>query len=313
MDRAEDAVIVRSPIEAANFLFRAPKDFAEQAPEEPFLVDLKSGAARIRLRITSLGPSDPADPDRLAAAREADYRLGQGSKPEVEGQGARRLVRARGGAGARTVLLVVDGARLYELFLDGDEASAAALEEVARGFTILDPKGGPAAKAPTAEELKERVLEHDFYRLEVLKPAGFSAAEGDPNKDAGIWMEMRRIDEDRSQCDIRIRTWLKKALEGGQSVEDFGRKAIARFEKDHIDTRVPKAPPRTGWPGAHVAYKLKLAGRTRKGITVQEDCRIVDHENGRIYEFQVTMYGGASRSFQKEIAAFWKKLRITGK
>jgi hypothetical protein len=307
-------LLVRSPIEAWNFLFRTPAAFLEQKPEEPFLVDLKAEKARIRLRIASLGHADPMDPDRLAAAREADYRIEGAAGAAVSGQGARRQVRSHAGERVRTVLLVLDGPRLYELFLDADdEETAASLEEVARGFTILDPKGVPEGKGPPpGKELEERVLEDDYRRLEVFKPRGFSANEGNPNEDPGIWMEMRRIDEDRSQCDIRIRSHLKKTLQG-QTVEDLARKAIGRFEKAHIDVRAPRTPPRSGWPGASAAYRLKLAGRTKNGVTVQEDCRLVDHENGRIYEFQVTMYGGAARSFEKEIAAFWKRLKITSK
>ena len=202
---------------------------------------------------------------------------------------------------------------VFGAVIAGAVSPALALASNDGNAPVVLAQAAPDAKAPAEGEQKERVLTEPFYRLEVLKPLGFSAAEGDPNKDPGIWMEMRRVDEERSQCDIRIRTWLKKTLEAGESVDDFTRKAVERFEKNHIDTRVPKAPPRAPWPGAHAAYKLKLAGRTKNGITVQEDCRIVDHENGRIYEFQVTMYGGASRSFQKEIAAFWKKLEITSK
>ncbi|MHC4225270.1 MAG: hypothetical protein ACYSUN_14875, partial [Planctomycetota bacterium] len=148
VERSEDAVIVRSPSDQANFLFRAPASFKERKAQAPFLLDLEAeGAsgerARIRLRITTVGEADSLkNPEELAGARAAEYREGFGGKLEFSGKGARRLARCSGVGGARAVLLVRDGDRLYELFLEESPAGssfAPALDELATGFTILAP------------------------------------------------------------------------------------------------------------------------------------------------------------------------------
>ena len=39
--------------------------------------------------------------------------------------------------------------------------------------------------------------------------------------------------------------------------------------------------------------------------------RNLEHQNDRVYEIQLTAYGGAAREWRKDLAMFWRKLKIT--
>ena len=65
--------------------------------------------------------------------------------------------------------------------------------------------------------------------------------------------------------------------------------------------------------GAKNAWKFKMVARTKAAGVIEEEWRVLEHENGRVYEIQLTTYGGAAREFRKDIRAFWKKLKISSK
>ena len=44
-----------------------------------------------------------------------------------------------------------------------------------------------------------------------------------------------------------------------------------------------------------------------------EERVFLEHENGRIYEIQVTTYAGALRAFKKQLKAFWKSIKIANR
>jgi len=46
---------------------------------------------------------------------------------------------------------------------------------------------------------------------------------------------------------------------------------------------------------------------------IEEEWWILDHANGRVYEFHVECFGGASRAFKKDIEAFWRGIKIQEK
>ncbi|MHC4957933.1 MAG: hypothetical protein ACYTGN_06115 [Planctomycetota bacterium] len=312
-DRSSEAVIVRSGADHSNFLFRAPAAFRRAEAKAPYLVHLtatRDGAeAHIRLRVAEVAGADRRKaPATLAQAREKEYRGTRKGKLEVKPDG----VRAVATLADRTVVLVRDGTKLYELFCDGGPAFKADLAEIADGFTILVPKGAPVVVFRTPEDLKAKTLEHDYYRLKLTKPAGFAQEDVDPDSDNGIWLWLRAEDEERNVCNIRIRVFLAKASKknAAQRAED----AIRRFDNKYPPARVPKKPKRTRFGGAKEAFKMTMAGRLPKsGIVVQEEVRVVEHTNGRLYEFQLTTYAGAQRAFKKQISEFWKKLKILGK
>lgn len=316
----DDAVIVRSPIAQGNFLFRAPPFFKEQEAEEPFAVHLSAtqdkATAHIRLRLGQVTAGQARRGiDALVAEKEPGYTArGAYGKLEVSGDGARRMATATGKAGRRIVLVVVDGPRLYELFLDvspADAALAKALDGIADGFTILDPKGAPIAGAATGG-LEAGTIEHDYYRLRVFKPAGFAQQEVDPDRDAGIYLHLRKEDRYRNRCDIRIRVHLARAMKETPALK--AQKAIERFVAKYQSAKAPKKPRRTSFGGAKNAWKFKLVGReTKSSSVVEEEWRVIEHENGRVYEIQLTTYGGAAREFKADIRAFWKKLKISSK
>lgn len=320
IERQDDAVIVRSPIAQGNFLFRAPPFFEEQEAEEPFAVHLRAekdkATAHIRLRLGQVTAGQARRGiDALVEEQRSGYTAGGGyGKVEVSGEGARRVATTAGKAGRRTVLVVVDGPRLYELFLDvspADAALAGTLREVADGFTILDPKGAPIAGAATGD-LEAGTIEHAYYRLKVFKPAGFAQQEVDPDRDKGIYLHLRKEDQYRNRCDIRIRVHLARAMK--QTPASKAQKAIERFVTKYQSAKAPKRPRRTGFAGAKNAWKFKMVGReTKSSSVVEEDWRVIEHENGRVYEIQLTTYGGAAREFRKDIRAFWKKLKISSK
>ena len=133
----------------------------------------------------------------------------------------------------------------------------------------------------------------------------------DPESDLGIWTHLRREDEVRNTCSIRIRVFLTRTAQ--ESTEDRARRRLEEFEAQYTNARVPRRPKRTRFPGAKEAYALDLAGKLPKGgMVVQEEWKVFEHDNGRTYEVQVTTYAGAQREFKKEIRAFWKSIRIRG-
>ena len=170
----------------------------------------------------------------------------------------------------------------------------------------------PAEVRLTPEELKAATIEHDYYRLSVLKPEGFFRDEVDPDKEEGIYLALRREDEHRNLCEIRIRVHLGRTL--AKTAEDLAREAISKFEGRYEEARVPKRPPRARWRGATHAFRAAMVGTlTRTGLVLHQDYLVLDHENTRVYEIEMTMYAGAKREFRKEIAAFWRSLKILPK
>ena len=313
---ADGALVVRSPMSQGNFLFRAPAAFREATPPEGFAACLEArdgeATARIRLR---LGKAAGASVDAFVKAREGEYRAGVADKPDVPPQHAPALVRCAGAGAARTVLVVLDGPRSYELFLDAappGSGLAGKLDAVATGFTILDPKGPPPAVVPTGETAEETVIEHDYYRLKVVKPAGFEQRPVDPDADKGIFLHLHREDDEKNVCDIRIRVHLSKTV--AADAQEIAAKAIEAFASKYPPAKVPKRPSRTGWPGADAAFKCKMAGKVSgTGAVVEEEWRVIDHSNDRLYEVQVTLFARASRAFKKDLQTFWRGLKIAGK
>jgi len=325
----DDALVVRSPISRANFLFRVAGGFEQTGAPEGYAVELtaprKNGAggadwARIRLRVATVG----APPAPRTAGQWARAEAGAGlddpkaakKDAEFSGRGARVRARLSGTEGSRKLERVLvalrDGSRIYLLFLDrrGDRYEAE-LEKVASGFTILDPKGVPAGEEapPDAEALQPRTIEEDFYRLSVFKPEGFVRRTVVPAEDPGIVLHLRRYDDNRNLCDIRIRVWLKKTVK--QSLEERARARIETFAGKYKDSKVPRRPRRTRWRGAEQALKAKLVGKQpRSGIVVTEEWRFIEHENDRVYEIQMTLAGDAERAWRKEIRKFWRRLRM---
>jgi len=319
VEREADAIIVKSPIASGNFLFRAPPAFKRVAESpEGWLVALEAqkGAARARilLAIESLAAAERRKPlSDLASSRG---RLVEGLEkpgaPVREGRGERIRVRVQGRGAARTVLLVRDGSRLYLLRMEErppDKGFGAALAKVAEGFTILDPKGSAIPSAPSAAAAKPEVIEHAYYHLKVYKPAGFSRIDVDPDKDPGLFLHLRREDPERNLCELYVRVFLAKTLH--KPLEQLARARMRQFAKQYVHARVPRAPRHTRWPGAREAFKLRLVGKLAKnGMVVTEEWRFVDHENGRVYEIEMVLYGAAERVWKKALKAFWKKFKI---
>lgn len=317
MESDPEGVIVRSPVAAANFLFRAPRGFKRVGPEEGFAVALaaeEEGAkGSIRLRLGDLTATEArAGLDAFVKGHEEEYLQGLGGSLGITGGRGRRTAAIEGKEALRIVLVVFDGARRYELFLEGapgDSALAAGLGAVAEGFTILDPKGAPEG-GPVLGDTKAGTIEHDYYRLKLVKPAGFLQQEVDPDKDPGIFLHLKREDDAKNRSDIRVRVFLAKALKEG--VEAKAQKRIDSFRSAHESTKGPERAPRGRMAGSNAAFRFKQVGRLPHGQVVEEEWLILDHQNGRVYEFEVVCYATASRAFKKEIDAFWKGIKIAG-
>ena len=322
VERGEDAVIVKSPISQGNFLLRVPLGYSRYEREDSgWLLEMAAradgGHGVLRLRISELAGADlRKDLDTLIAQRDDRFAVKPDKKDWIDrtGEGGRRLLRYPGKDYARAVLAVRDGSRLYELWHEATPKSGSldkGFAALAEGFTILDPKGAPAIQPKDAAALKAAPLEHDYYKIKILKPAGFLVEEVDPESDLGIWTHIRREDEVRNVCNIRIRVFLTRTLK--ESLEDRAQEKITQFDGQHESARVPKRPKRTRVPGSKEAYHLKLVGKMPKGgLVVQEEWKIFQHDNGRTYEIQLTTYAGAQREFSKDIRAFWKSIKIRG-
>jgi hypothetical protein len=310
VEAQEDGVIVRSPVAAANFLFRAPKGFRKAGPVEGFAAALEAleGPAKgaIRLRIADLTPTEARNGlDAFVKNRDEEYRTGLGGALGVTGGRGRRIAVIEGKEALRIVLVVFDGTKRYELFLEaapGDSALAAQLAPVAEGFTILDPKGAPDGGGSLAGSAKAAPVTHEYYRLTVLKPEGFLQQEVDPERDQGIYLHLRREDDQKNRCDIRVRVFLAKTAK--EQADARAQRRIDEFRNRHESPKGPERPPRT--------LRWKQLGK-QAGAVIEEEWWILDHPNGRVYEFHVECFGGASRAFKKDIEAFWRGIKIQAK
>ncbi|MFQ5843895.1 MAG: hypothetical protein ACE5JG_02800 [Planctomycetota bacterium] len=328
LDRDGEDLVVRSPASKWNFLFRLPAAFRPpEKPAEHCLVHLEaareqgeaSHRARVFLRLRKLTAEDARKGvDALARRKAAERPRGllDVSERRVSGTGLRRRITCEGSyLGDRiavTWLLVQDGSRLYELHLDQRPPGSvfdAALKKAAEGFTLLEPRqSAPREDAPLEEAQEARTVTHDYWRVTVLKPAGFVQESIDGQNDPGILFIFRRRDEHQNLCTIRVRARLRKVMK--KSVSEKADLALERFRNRFVDVlRAPRKPPKTRWPGAKEAYRLQLVAR-ENGLPFREDHRFVDHQNGRVYEFQVTTWAGADREFKKELRAFWKSVKI---
>ena len=126
----------------------------------------------------------------------------------------------------------------------------------------------------------------------------------DPERDKGIYLHLRREDDQKNRCDIRVRVFLAKAVKQGP--EELAQMRIDEFRGRHESPKGPERPKRSA-PGA---FRWKQAGRAQGGVVVEEERWVLEHENGRMYEFEVLCYGAASRAFQKDIAAFWRSVKF---
>ena len=301
-----------------NFLFRLPGEFAEASPADGEVVRMTAGGdqngARMALRILQI--------DRVRAARGAQVlgsaqALGQGldqaGAPSWEGDRERSLATIEGRVGdvtaLRFVLCVPDGDRLYLLTLDTwprDNARVEALRDTAIGFTLLDTKGiPPAPDAPPAT--KAELIEHAYYRLSVVQPAGFTRRKVDPSSDKGIFLHLRARDEEKNVCEIRVRVFLAKTIK--QDTDARAQARLDSFAAKYKDSKLPRKPKRFRVRGAEEAFRLDLAGRG-KGYVITEDWRVIRHTNGRLYEVQLSCYGAAAKVWRTQIRDFWKKLKI---
>jgi len=312
VDRREDGVIVRSAIDQGNFLFRLSPAWKQIAAEEPWLVALEAGEdgarATLRLRIVDLPAGDLAkDFPALAAAYAPDL-----AKAPMTGEGGRRVLARAEGDTAQAALLLRDGPRLYLLRQDSgpaDNPFRAGFPALAEGFTILDPKGPPPSTAVDPAQLAAEKLQHDYYRISLLKPEGFQLLPVDPDADEGIWIWLRRTDEMKNLCEIKVRVHLARTV--SKSLEELAQAKIDAFTNRFEDTRVPRHPKRTAWPAASEAFSIEMSGKTpQSDIVVQQEWRLIRHGNDRIYEIEVTTYAGAKREFAKELRAFWRSIRI---
>jgi len=296
-------------MDEGNFLMRLPPGFAEGKAEAPWLVRLAKDGATVRLRIDPV----PADQLGLGAGELAAPRAA-GLTLEGEG-GARRLGTGKGEGGAdRIALYVRDGKRFYEVVADvpADNADLKkALRAALENFTLLNPQGAPEPAPEDPDALKEKKLEHDFYKISVVKPRGFGERPPDVEGDRGIWTHLRRTDKDHNLCEIRIRSHL--SLEFKKSVEELAAERLKQFGERYQDTRLPKRPK--GWKvrGGKEGLQLQMSGRAPKtGVIVRADYRYVAHENGRTYEFEILMWNNASREYAKELKQFWRSLKLSG-
>jgi len=288
-------------------------------PGEGFAAELAAedgpAKATIRLRFGDLSAGEARSGlDAFVKNREDEYRQGLGGALGVTGGRGRRIAMIEGKESVRIVLVVFDGTRRYELFLEGapgDSALAAQLTAVAEGFTILDAKGAPDGGGPSfAGDAKARQITHEYYRVKLLKPEGFLQQEVDPDRDQGIFLHLRREDDQKNRCDIRVRVFLAKVLK--EQPDAKAQRRIDEFRSGHETPKGPERPKRAAGPGAVAAYRWKQVGRLAQGSVVEEEWWILDHQNGRVYEFEVECFAGASRAFAKDIAAFWRGIRIEG-
>ncbi|MHC4952761.1 MAG: hypothetical protein ACYTGZ_02640 [Planctomycetota bacterium] len=308
VDAGDDAVVVRSPMKEGNFLMRLPAGFAESKAEAPWQKSLEKDGIVVRLRIEKLA-GDKLSLPVLDLATPRAKKLGDLT---LDGAGgARRIGKGKN----RIALFVRDGKRFYEVVVDLPENNAEAeklLRAALDGFTLLDPKGAPEAAADP-EAQKPKTLEHDYYKIAVLKPQGFTERPPDVEGDKGIWKHLRRIDEKGNSSEIRVRVHLASA-KNPKKADALVRAAMKRFETKFNDVRIPKRPKLWRVRSSKEAWQVQMAGRVPKsGVIVHADYRTVLHENGRLYEFDMFLFGNAKRAFAKDVKAFWKSIRLKGK
>lgn len=304
----DDAVVVRSPMKEGNFLMRLPPGFQEATAEDPWLAILKKGDARVSIRIDMLG----SDQESIGVTTLAKARAG---KMSLKGEGGgRRIGEETTGGVVRVALFIRDGKRFYEIdarIPKKNEDLLKALRESLENFTLLDPKGAPELESTDPDAAKAKKLTHRFYKIEVLKPAGFSERPPNPDEDKGIWKHIRRNDVEGSACEIWIRSHL--SLKFKSSAEALCIARLKRFNNRYKDVRAPKKIKTWRTKGGKKGYQVQMAGRSPKtGIIVRADYRYVEHGNGRTYEFEMILWGDAPRIWKKGLKAFWRSLKISG-
>ncbi len=312
--------VVSSPMADGNFLFRVPGDFRRAKAPAGEAVHLTTGdetaGARISLRIHRVGADKAAKGAPAAARGEKLLAMGAAGagEPSWEGERDRSLATLEYREGSvdalRFALCLADGDRLYVLTLDcwpRDHALLDDLRAIAHGFSLLETKGLPPAPDKPASGKPEWIA-HAYYRLNLMRPAGFATKKVDPAADKGIYLHLRRVDEQKNVCDIRVRVLLKKTVK--QKTAARAQMRIDVFANKYPGAKVPRKPKRARWPGADEAYRFKLAGKT-KTFVFTEEWRLIEHGNGRLYEIQMTMYGAAERAWKKDLRLFWKQLKIT--
>ena len=228
--------------------------------------------------------------------------------------GARRLGRKVDKGRTTLALYVRDGKRFYEIVVEfaTDEAAEKEWRDVFEGFTLLDPKGAPEPAAVDPDALKAKKLSHDYYKITLIKPAGFSERPPDVDGDKGIWKHLRRVEENGDGIEIRVRTHLATASK--LKTDALMARAMTRFGNSYNSARIPKRPKVWRMRGGKEGFQVQMAGKAKKsGVVVHADYRVLLHENGRLYEFDMVMYVNAKRAFAKEIKAFWKSIKLKAK
>ena len=288
-----------------NFLMRLPPGFQPADAAEPWNAVLQKDRATVRLRIDEVG-NQPIDPLSRARAGKIELR-GDG--------GARRTAESRTKETVRILLFVRDGKRFYHLEASvpaDDDETRKALAAAFENFTLLNPKGAPEQAPDDPDKDKAKTLEHDFYKIKVLKPSGFAERPVEPDSDIGIWTHLRRYDgESGDLAEVRIRSHLTRKFKDDPA--SLANKRMERFRNRYKDVRIPKKPKSWRVRGAKESTQVQMTGRAPKsGVIVRADYRYVQHENGRTYEFEMIVWANANRAWAKEIRAFWKSIRIRG-
>ena len=311
VESGDDAVIVRSPMSEGNFLLRLPAGFAATETEAPWGQQLKNGDVTVRLRVSNV-PSDKTSSPVADLAAPRAKALGD---LVLEGSGgARRIGRNAGKQRTKLALFVRDGTRYYEVLVEfaSNDETEKQWREVLEGFTLFDPKGAPEAATADPEALKAKKLTHDYYKLTILKPAGFVERPPDVDGDKGIWKHLRRVEPNGDGCEIRVRIHLASATK--LKTDGLVQGAMKRFGNGYNNARIPKRPKIYRKRGSKEGFQVQMAGKVKKsGIVAWADYRVLLHENGRLYEFDMIMYANAKRAFAKELKAFWKSIKIKAK
>lgn len=324
VEKDGEATIVRAPAAEENFLFRLPAGFDRAETPEGWLVRFTRAGeggerAEARLRILPLAMADlNRGLGEFAQSRAAEYRTGmeRTEEPAVSGEGARRRVLVKGRGMVRLVLVVRDGERLHELFLEAWPENSSLfpdLSAVADGFTILEPHAVATEEKPASpEELKARPLSHDFYRITLIKPEGYAEQGVDPNADPGLIYSFRRVDAQKNLSTITVHARLARTQTTG--LDATAQAAIDEFVKRNTDPRAPRRPARGNWAGAKECYRFTMVARQpQSNIPFSEERLFLEHTNGWIYEVRVVCFGGAAKEFRKALTAFWQSLKFQSK
>lgn len=193
------------------------------------------------------------------------------------------------------------------------EAEVAAMRA---SFRVLAEEANPEEPPPpepprhTPEQLKRSTRVLDYWRLELVKPEGLvEVPQEDLTENERAGDVVAKFEGRGEQTAIMVRVYAQSEAGRKFTIEKLAEQRIAQFEKAY-DKALRQPPQRdTAWkpPLAERAIRLVLVGREKTVRTTR--WFLAECKNGRQYQLEIYVSGGAPDRWSKEIEEVLKGFR----